>query len=193
MDYLVTLYPSQNQAKKIKAQFPGLSYDKSKHCYVLKNINNKHDIKNISKLCDSLKVEYQLLDNNFQRDASYRKRFFSTYKDHNGWYICAYCGRIIPKTDITVDHITPVAAAKNSKFTQTMLKLFGISNINCAKNLAPACRECNSKKSSHIGSWLLRGYLGRKTPLWLLYHTMSFVLLVILINVLLNTVAYYSF
>lgn len=104
-----------------------------------------------------------------RRSADYRQQFFRTNMGlyHKGkHYQCAYCGRIFPKDQITVDHLLAVKGAQRSAIIKGLLRKLGITDINDPKNLVPACRHCNSQKGSKGGIWILRGLLGKYFALW---------------------------
>lgn len=174
MNYKVIFSPSANQVEILKKNIKNVAYNKSNHFYYIKNVDDDKNLKNITGLCKKYHIPYKAINADYDRDTSYRKRFFSNNHGIHNKYFCAYCGKILTPEEITVDHITPVAAARKSKFAQRILKLFGITNINCNKNLAPSCRECNSKKGANIGLWPIRGYIGKHNFVWILGHTISF-------------------
>ena len=125
----------------------------------------------LASYCRKNHLKYSI-DNGFGvRSNDYRREFFSHYPPmiHN-MYFCAYCGRLISKQKITVDHLYPVSVANRSISVQKKLRRCGINNINNYKNLVPACKRCNRRKSANMGIWLLRGQLGRFQHLWLIRH-----------------------
>lgn len=99
------------------------------------------------------------------RDSHYRKEFLQTKKHE--WTICAYCGLPKRTKNITVDHIIPVDKVKKSQYAKWLLKIFHIDNVNDKKNLAGACRKCNSKKGTKMGLWVLRGFIGKSSVVWI--------------------------
>lgn len=104
-----------------------------------------------------------------RRSADYRQRFFRTNMGlrHKGnHYQCAYCGRIFPKDQITVDHLFAVKGVQRSKIMKWLLHKLKITDVNDPKNLVPACRHCNSQKGSKGGIWILRGLIGKSFALW---------------------------
>ncbi len=123
------------------------------------------------------------IDNKFsQRSSNYRAEFFKRnppfWKDY---YICAYCGRFIHKNEITVDHLYPVNGAKKSIYLQKKLKRRGYKDINDPRNLIPACKPCNQKKSSRMDGWITKGQIGRHPWIWILRHILRIAILVALI------------
>lgn len=118
------------------------------------------------------------IDNEFgERNTVYRRTFFQNNPPHiKGRYFCAYCGRLLKKEKVTVDHIYPVSQAKKSIRLQKKLRRKGISNINDKKNLVAACWSCNSRKRAKMGSWILRGEIGRYPVLWVFRHLLRIIL-----------------
>ena len=82
-------------------------------------------------------------------------------------YHCAYCGKLLPKESLVIDHLIPVQRAKSSVFWQRVLKVTGIKNVNNPKNLVGTCVRCNSRKGSKTSFWILRGIIGRSYSAWL--------------------------
>lgn len=174
-DYIITIYSqSYNLYKDLKRYEPKLN--KEKHCIVIKDLDT-NTVKKIKSYCTSKGVRYNISNNNYERGSSYRRTFFNTYEPINNHYFCAYCGKYIPKEEITVDHIIPVAYAKNNIAKQKILTKLGIKNINDAKNLTPSCRSCNSRKGTKTVGWVYRGKLGRNKYFWYFFHSISFITL----------------
>lgn len=156
------------------------SFDSSRHCIIIKKLEKK-DTKKLKKYCNRHNVNFNIINTNFERGSSYRRTFFSANKDINGHYFCAYCGRYIPKNKVTVDHIIPINSVKHSPLKQKILKVKGIDNINCEKNLTPACFRCNTFKGTKGGLWIIRGKLGKCQHLWYFRHAIRFSLLNVLV------------
>ena len=156
-----------------------------RHNRYIVSINSPKNLKYFKKYAKKLNIHYTEQNPNYTRSSSYRNVFFKCNKGvGDERYFCAYCGCLLHRDDVTVDHIFPVAAARNKRFYQRLLKLFGITNINSNKNLAPACSYCNRKKSASMGLWLWRGYLGRNSFFWLVFHSFSFILFSFLLSFL---------
>lgn len=119
----------------------------------------------------------------FRRSTNYRTTFFENNKGvfNKGVYFCAYCGHLKKKEHITVDHIYPINKVKKNTITRKMLQFIGINDINCAKNLAPACARCNSQKGSKTGGWVIRGLIGRHSLFWIIYWIIIAILILSLI------------
>ena len=120
-------------------------------------------------------------DNEFGiRSNDYRYNFFKTNPPHMfGKYFCAYCGNLISKEKVTVDHLYPIGAVRGNIRLQKHLKRLGIKNINDVKNLVPACWACNSKKSKNMGLWIIKGRIGRYPFLWIIRHVLRTTLFVV--------------
>lgn len=107
----------------------------------------------------------------YARSDNYRTNFIRENPGVFGLYMCSYCGRIIPRRKMEVDHIISINHANNHK----LLHFIGKSAINSTVNLTPACHNCNSNKSDRGGLWIIRGLIG-----WLI-HPMLWILFIILV------------
>ena len=145
----------------------GFKYDPKEEYWSRGAIKSSAFLYDIKNYCKKRNIKYKILDNNFERNNSYRRDFFNSHKHFGDYYFCAYCGELHKKDNITVDHIISISAAKKSKILKKILKIFGIENINDIKNLTPACSKCNSKKSSNLKGWVLKGWLGKYEMLWI--------------------------
>lgn len=110
-------------------------------------------------------------DSTRTRCNSYRDTFFEANEPMIGkYYVCAYCFKLLKKNDVTVDHIISVNKSQKNRMANWLMDRMGISNVNDERNLCCACRECNSRKGSKAGLWLLRGFLGKKKQvIWGVY------------------------
>lgn len=125
---------------------------------------DKDELKKVRKYCLRHFLRCSVTDDSMFRNSSYRARFFRENKGIFGkgkYYLCAYCGRLLSRKKVRVDHIIPVYLAIHSPRHKRMLALRGIHNVNAAANLAPSCAACNGKKGSSGGLWIPRGYFGR--------------------------------
>mgnify|MGYP003303003317 CR=1 FL=1 len=69
----------------------------------------------------------------YQRSNDYRKQYLEWHPGIFGkYYICVYCGKIMKREDMQVDHIIPVDATQKYKFA----RLFLPDGVNSYKNLA---------------------------------------------------------
>ncbi|MCD8109513.1 MAG: HNH endonuclease [Clostridiales bacterium] len=109
---------------------------------------------------NGFRVTYR--DNNFSRSDSYRKDFFAHYRPfYKNRYFCIYCGKLLPKEKIQIDHIVPVHAAETSRAARRLIRSKGWDGVNDYRNLGASCRECNLKKGAHMGAWVFRGRIGK--------------------------------
>jgi hypothetical protein len=135
-------------------------------------------LKIITAYCDRERLKYVINGNFSERSSDYRATFFKNNPPFiSDKYFCTYCGRLIRKDKVTVDHLYPVGAAKRSVSLQRKLKRRGINNINDVKNLVPACKRCNSNKGKKMGVWIIRGRLGRHPWLWVIRHILRAVII----------------
>ena len=147
--------------KKNGLEWDGLNY--------VGYINSDRAVNKLRNYCDRHKLRLKINNSLGTRSSDYRRIFFIYNKPMIGEkYICAYCGRLLKKDKVTVDHLYPVGrASKNLKY-QKKLERNGIKNINQPSNLVPACSKCNRMKSSKTGLWIIRGKIGRYKYLWYL-------------------------
>lgn len=139
--------------------------------------------------CKKKGLTFMSIDSSYTRNAHYRADFFATnkpiIKDDKPYYRCVYCGKLVPKNKITIDHLYPIHKVKksiNRNFNRQMLKKFEIYDINDCKNLVPACSRCNKRKSKKTGIWLLRGYFGNNPIFWTMINV--FLVLFCIIGIL---------
>jgi 5-methylcytosine-specific restriction endonuclease McrA len=122
------------------------------------------------KFCRRKNLSFLECDPKYTRSANYRKNFFDANEpDRGDKYRCVYCGKLFRSSQITVDHLIPVNKVlrdKNKKKYRRYLKILGANSVNDTKNLVPACRKCNSKKSDHVDTWVIKGLLGKSFFLW---------------------------
>ena len=109
--------------------------------------------------------KYRSFDRRYERSNNYRK--------------------ILIARDLEVDHLIPVAKAKNSMGVRTWMQLCGIKNVNDSKNLVASCSRCNGHKSDKMGFWTLRGMIGRYKATWVA-RNIFVILLVLLVIYLLS-------
>lgn len=99
----------------------------------------------------------------YSRDSNYRSIFLANKNGFLGFYICTYCGKIIHKKQMEVDHIISIDYANKNKYLRRK-KI----EINEIKNLTASCRSCNRRKSNKGGFWLfLIGKIGTKLQIFL--------------------------
>ena len=104
------------------------------------------------------------------RSNNYRYQFINEYPGVLGFYCCSYCGKIVSKKYMQVDHIVSIDYAnRHPKYANF--------DINKLSNLTPSCKRCNLKKSNKGGLWIIRGKIGQvlQSLLWFLFLLCSFV------------------
>ena len=132
-------------------------------------VKTMYQLKKVQRFADKKRLKF-VIDNEYGvRSSDYRWVFFSNNPPHVGQrYFCAYCGSLLPKNKITIDHLYPVGQASKSVRLQRKLQRMGIDSINAPKNLVAACRSCNVKKGKQMGKWIWRGKIGRHPRLWII-------------------------
>ncbi len=134
------------------------------------------------RFCNKRKLRIDQEDSRYTRSSNYRDEFFKANKGykHNGKkYHCAYCGKILTKKQLQVDHVIAVDAVKKHLIPRLIIKLSGIKNVNDPKNLVASCPSCNNRKSNKQGLWVLRGYIGRHIWFWRIYYTIIAILILL--------------
>ena len=183
--YPVTVSNRGEFTRKQKRQLKrlGLIWDGYEFNGLLKR---EKKIEKIRSYCKAEKLNFKIKNSMGNRSANYRSKFFTHHSPNflGSFYICAYCGKLLSKKNVTVDHLYPIGQVSRSVKYQKKLKKKGIQNINSAENLVPACERCNMKKGDKAGLWILRGKLGRHTSIWLIRWTMELLILAALIYVL---------
>lgn len=109
----------------------------------------------------------------FTRSKNYRKEYLKKHKGFFGIYTCAYCGKLISKSNMEVDHIYPVNGVSGGMLSNTGGKMFITvvsalhgsnalkDGVNADWNKTSACHFCNNKKTDSKGAWVVRGYFGK--------------------------------
>lgn len=171
-----------NRKNFYKQHLLSLGFTHVKGKYVIQ-LDDKNEIETMKTLLESYHTKYQSYPNNYLRSRDYRKKFFDENPPiFKNYYICAYCGRILKKKDVTVDHIISIRKAQKSKVLQFILRLVRINDINDTKNLTASCERCNKKKGQKLSlSYVIRGILGRKSWYWIIYYLLIIVILIIII------------
>ena len=145
-------------------------------------LQSERAVKKIKYYCQNHKLRFRINNSLGTRSGDYRRIFFIYNKPAFGnKYICAYCGRLLNKDKVTVDHLYPIGKASKSLKYQKKLNKRGVRNINEPKNLVPACKRCNALKSAKTGLWILRGKIGRYKYIWYLRWLIRFSFLVFII------------
>lgn len=129
-------------------------------------------------------VVYLKKTRNFERSKHYRSDYFKRHKGlfNLGIYHCAYCGKILTKKGLEVDHLIPVNKVKFWGVGRLLMRLSGISDINDRKNLVASCKKCNSQKRDRLGVWVIQGFFGRFWTIWFLKLFIAMFLLSLFIS-----------
>lgn len=128
-------------------------------------------------------LRVELVPDEYIRDNKYRDNYFRVFP--SDVYRCVYCGKILPKEKITIDHIFPVNKA-NTKAGRKYIKKNDLSGINDIRNLVPCCKRCNSKKRTKTGIWLIRAKIGQKGIIWDIWAIVRNSIFIIAIFMLIN-------
>lgn len=141
------------------------------------------ELTDIKNFCKRKGLKYAPISERYARNNSYRYDFFrknkGIFKNYR-WYHCAYCGKIKKKKNITVDHLIPinnVLHGKSKTWWRFVLRLKGIKDVNDTNNLVPACKQCNTRKGTKTGLWLLRGSIGKHFRFWIVYKPIRFMVI----------------
>ncbi len=105
----------------------------------------------------------------YSRSNNYRYNYIKKHPGFFGFYSCSYCGAIVHRRNMCVDHIFPVNKTRrsingkafvlmNTAFSSKKARRYG---VNGTWNTCSSCSRCNSIKSDDAGLWLIRGYFGR--------------------------------
>ena len=117
----------------------------------------------------------------WDRSSNYRTEYFRKHKDAE--FTCVYCGRKLPRSSITIDHVIPIHAVKNSVFLQKYLKKKGYKSINDERNLVHCCWNCNDAKGKQKSLvWSVKAKLG-STDIW---WKIRFVIIILTIGALIG-------
>ena len=118
-----------------------------------------------------------------ERSYGYRNDFIDEGPTFGKYWLCAYCGKLLTEKTLTVDHLIPVAQARDSSFTEWYMKRHGYKTINDKRNLVAACERCNKRKGKQTGFWIIRGRIGRHTGARIFLSIMKIVLPIALIAI----------
>lgn len=132
-------------------------------------------LKGTEKFCRRYGLTLSVYQGNYRRSNDCRAKYFAVHKGllkKGRYYQCAYCGKIVSRQNITIDHLVPVDKVVKSRTRQRYIKLLslcGITDINDLKNLVAACRQCNMKKGTKTGLWVVRGSVGKSPVFWFIF------------------------
>lgn len=117
----------------------------------------------------------------WDRSDTYRQDFLRNNKGiFNRYYICCYCGKIISRKNMQVDHHIAINLVRKNPYYKMWFRLRNFATnlvgrtaslvtgkpykpqkgVNVDYNLIPACIKCNHAKSDLGGKWIVRGYIG---------------------------------
>jgi len=144
---------------------------------------NKSQYISLQRFCRKNHLRYGIADEFGERGTEYRRTFFLNNKPHLfGGYFCAYCGKLLPPSKVTVDHIIPVGVANKDLNLRKRLKFLGYKNINDPRNLVAACGRCNKSKGTRMGSWVIKGRIGRHPSVWMIRHSIRIAVILFCIS-----------
>jgi len=139
-----------------------------KHKNWTKVVKSNTDVKRAEDYSRRMHLSFRLDLPEYRRSKDYKKAFFQSNPGLFGrFYYCSYCGRMLTRKQVTVDHLIPVNAAESSRFFRWLLRRCSIGNVNDPKNLVPACSHCNNSKGKKTGLWILLGMVGRHPEFWI--------------------------
>lgn len=137
----------------------------SADCYEKSHMTTEelHSLKNkLFRYKRYIAVKYCL--QKYARSNRYREDFFAN--SNKMYYRCAYCGKEINRKTMVIDHIFPVQKMMDSAKTRSNARMFGIYETNELRNLAPSCFDCNKRKDTKTGLWVIRGLIGKHENIW---------------------------
>lgn len=147
---------------------------RSNYCFNNYVEKPKRTIKKIQKAG----IKYECYRVEYERANNYRQTFFARTQAP---FRCRYCNKKLQKNKVVVDHIIPVAKAQKKTSARMMLAVKRCGSVNDIRNLAPACRDCNSKKSDKMGLWVVRGWLGKYKLYWIILRIIQIVCILLMI------------
>lgn len=160
-NWILKIYPKQNQELFVRRNICKKRNTKIKSNYYICNYIKKPK-KEIRKL-QKADISYSCYKVEYERANNYRQVFFARTE---GPYRCRYCNKKLTKQNLYVDHIIPVNKSQTTRSAKILLHLKRCNSVNDIKNLAPACKYCNLRKSNKMGIWVVRGWLGKYKLYW---------------------------
>lgn len=164
-NWILKTYPKQYQLNTVKKICRKKTQKENCYSYIDKP---KKEIKKLQKAG----IKYTCYRVEYERANNYRQTFFQRTK---GPYRCRYCNKKLSKDKVFVDHIVPVAKTQKSRTARMMLAMRRCGSVNDIRNLAPSCKDCNSKKSDKMGLWIIRGWFGKYKAYWILLRILQFI------------------
>ena len=146
------------------------------------SIKSSWAVTSLKRLCRQNKVKFEINNDFGKRSTTYRAEYFKHNKPiYKKFYRCVYCGRLLSRKKITVDHIYPVKKVNESTYYQDKLKRIGADSVNDFRNLVSACFRCNAKKSSKTGWWIIKAKIGSMKYYWLVVHIIEFIIFILVL------------
>ena len=94
----------------------------------------------------------------YERSDDYRYQYIRAHPGFMGkYYLCPYCGRIMLKKTMQVDHIVSISLANKHRAYRVLVP---DGNINNLHNLTASCPKCNNRKSNSGGFWIFLARFG---------------------------------
>ena len=94
----------------------------------------------------------------YERSDDYRYQYIRAHPGFMGkYYLCPYCGRIMLKKTMQVDHIVSISLANKHRAYRVLVP---DGNINNLHNLTASCPKCNNRKSDSGGFWIFLARFG---------------------------------
>lgn len=171
-------YVAANKYSRTLINYYKLSCQNEKNSCIYVGELSSYKMKQLKKFCKSKKIKFEINNKYGKRSSAYRDIFYKNVKPViPNRYFCAYCGRFLKISDVTVDHLYPVGEVNKSIKLQDKLKKIGAKSVNDYQNLVPACRKCNIKKGKKMGYWIFKGQIGRNQKVWLIIWPIRILLL----------------
>lgn len=94
----------------------------------------------------------------YEQSDDYRYQYIRAHPGFMGkYYLCPYCGRVMLKKTMQVDHIVFISLADKH---QAYRVLVPDGNINNLHNFTASCHKCNNRKSGSGGFWIFLAIFG---------------------------------
>lgn len=163
----IRIYTDQASCKKYDWLFTnfGMKFNGKKRRYEILLPEEEDAWKKINAIKHAAQqnhLRYEMFYSRYSRSSGCRNTYFSSRTpDIGNRYFCIYCGRLLKKKNVNVDHILPVRKAETSRWVQSYMERKHWAGVNDARNLGASCRRCNSRKGAKTGIWTLRGMIGK--------------------------------
>ena len=140
MDYPVKINASRNIDNRVIKKLNKFGFREAGEEYFA--VLSDHRFDQFAYFAKKHKLRYYVVSSFSSRSGNYRQQFFTKVRPFVGdYYFCVYCGRLLHRKDVTVDHLYPVGKVR--KLPRLQRKM---------------------------GLWIIRGKLGRHPYLWVLRH-----------------------